>query len=132
MKDVDIVKKEMLQKKKWAVIGVTPDETRYGYKIFKKLKEKGYVAYGVNPKYTEIDGEKIYASIKDLPEKVECVNIIVNPKVALNALKEIVKEEIKYVWFQPGAFDEEVLDKAEENNLDIVYYDCAYVELGKL
>lgn len=132
MKDIDVVREEMLQKKKWAVIGVTPDKNKFGYKIYKRLKEKGYVAYGINPKYDEVDGEKVYASIKDIPEKVDCVNIVVNPKAALSALDDIKSQDIKYVWFQPGTFDDGVLEKSNELNFDIVYYDCLYIELGRI
>lgn len=132
MKDIDIAKQEMLQKKKWAVIGVTPDKEKFGYRIYKRLKERGYIAYGINPKYPEIEGDIVYASIKDIPEKVDCVNIVVNPKITLSVLDEIKAEDINYVWFQPGAFDQNVIDKATEIDLDIVYYDCLYVELGML
>lgn len=132
MKDIDVVREEMLQKKKWAVIGVTPDKNKFGYKIYNRLKEKGYTAYGVNSKYNEIDGEKIYASIKDIPESIDCVNIVVNPKTTLSILDDIKKQNINYVWFQLGTFDEEVLDKANKLNFDIVYYDCLYIELGRI
>jgi len=130
MKDVDVVKKEMLDLKKWAVIGVTDDNSKYGYKIFNKLNEKGYTVYGVNPKYDEINGAKIYDSVKDVPEKVDCISMVVNPKLSSKALDDIAELGIKYVWFQPGTFDEDVLDKAESLGLDIVYYDCVYVDLG--
>lgn len=128
---VEKAKKEMLSMKKWAVVGVTQDKSRFGYKIYKILDEKGYKVYGVNPKYDEIDGEKIYPSISSLPEKVECVNFVVNPAVTLGALDAVSEMGIKYVWFQPGSFDEQVLDKAEKLGLEMVYYDCVYAELKK-
>lgn len=132
MKSVDEIKDEMMQKKTWALVGVTEDKTKFGYKIFKKLMEKGYTVYGVNPKYEEIEGQKIYKSISDLPEKVECINVVVSPKISMNVLDEIIKNNINYVWFQPGAFDEEVLNKAKGSGLEVVYFDCLYVELGKV
>ena len=130
MKDIDVVKKEMLSLKKWAVIGFTDDKNKYGYKIFNKLRDKGYTTYGVNPKYDEIDGIKVYNSIKDVPEKVDCISMVVNTKLSLKALDDIAELGIKYVWFQPGTFDENVIDKAKKLGLDIVYYECVYVDLG--
>ena len=127
MKDI---KNEMLNLKKWAVIGFTDDKNRYGYKIFKKLKDKGYIVYGVNPKFDEIDGIKVYNSIKDVPEKVDCISMVVNPKIASKALDEIAELGIKYVWFQPGTFDDDVINKAKNLNLEIIYYECVYVDLG--
>jgi predicted CoA-binding protein len=130
MKDIDVVKKEMLNLKKWAVIGATDDKSKYGYKILNKLRKKGYEVYGVSPKYDEIDGVKVYHSIKYVPEKVDCISMVVNPKIALDVLDDIAELGIKYVWFQPGTFDEDVLDKAKNLGLYIVYYECVYVDLG--
>lgn len=123
---------EMLNLKTWALLGATPDESRFGYKILKRLDEKGYEVYGINPKYDEIDGMKIYRSIQELPEGIEGINIIVNPKVSLNSLEEIKKAGIKNLWFQPGSFDEEVIAKAKELGFNLEYHQCLFVELGNL
>lgn len=122
-------KKEMLDKKNWAIVGVTENKERFGYKIWKLLRDRGYNVYGVNPKYSEIEGVKIYKTLADLPEKVEVVNVIVNPKISLLLLDEIEKQGIKYAWFQPGSLDEDVLDKAESTDLKFVYHECVYAEL---
>ncbi|WXR61698.1 CoA-binding protein [Peptostreptococcaceae bacterium AGR-M142] len=132
MKSVDEVKVEMLKKKKWVVVGVTQDQDKFGYKIFKRLKAKGFTVYGVNPKYDEIDGEKIYKSILEIDDDIDCVSMVVSPKISIKVIDEIVKSNINYVWFQPGAFDEEVLDKSKQNKLEIVYFDCVYVDLAKI
>ncbi|SNS35978.1 hypothetical protein SAMN05446037_1008142 [Anaerovirgula multivorans] len=124
-------KKEMLQKKVWAVVGATPDTEKFGYKIYKKLKAHGYTVYAVNPKYEKIEGDKVYKDLKDLPEKPECIDMVVGPKISKMILNEIKELEIPYVWFQPGTFDEETIDKAEGYNLNIVYYDCVLVALGE-
>ncbi|ABR48388.1 CoA-binding domain protein [Alkaliphilus metalliredigens QYMF] len=130
MDQVEKNKEEMLKLKTWAVVGVTPDEEKFGYKIYQKLKNHGYHVYAVNPKYDSVEGDIIYNSLKDLPEKPECVNIVVNPKVAKGVLEEVKALGIQYVWFQPGTFDEETIAHAEEAGLNIVYYDCVLVALG--
>lgn len=130
MDAIQQVKEEMLKKKIWAVIGATPDTEKFGYKIFKKLKEKGYRVYGINPKYPELEGAQLYSSIKDLPETPDCVNMVVNHKLSLAALDEIHAAGIEYVWFQPGTFDEMVIDKAEALGMKIVFYDCVLVALA--
>lgn len=124
-----MVKEEMLKKKVWAVVGVTTKKDRYGYKIFKKLMEHDYETYGVNPKYEEIDGEKIYPNLKSIPKKVEVVDVVVPPKATLDLLDEIKELGIEYVWFQPGTFDEEVVEKAERLGFKSLFYDCVYAEL---
>jgi len=130
MDNIELYKQEMLNKKVWAVIGVTPDPDKFGYKIYKKLKEKGYKVYALNPRYTEVEGDKIYSSIKDLPERPDCVDMVVNHKLSLSVLDEINAAGIEYVWFQPGTFDEAVIEKAEGMGMKIVYYDCVLVALA--
>ncbi|KAB3535935.1 CoA-binding protein [Alkaliphilus pronyensis] len=124
-------KKEMLSKKNWAVVGVTPAVEKFGYRIFSKLQEHGYRVYGVNPKYDEVDGEKIHNSLKELPVVPDCISVVVNPKATLSMLEEIKDIGVKYVWFQPGTFNEEVIEKAEEYGLNYVYYDCVLVALDE-
>lgn len=123
-------KKEMLKGKTWAVVGATPDIEKFGYKIFKKLKAFDYEVYGINPKYDALEGEKLYDSLKELPIKPQCIDVVVNPRLTLPLLDEIKELGIEYVWFQPGTFDEEVIKRAEEYGLKIVYHDCVLVALG--
>ena len=132
MKDIKKLRDEMVKMKKWALIGASPDESKFGYKILMQLKEKGYTVYGINPKYDEINGVKIYHSLKELPEKVDAVNVIVNPNISLNALDDIVECGIENVWFQPGTYNPEVLNKGKKNELNMVFHECLYVELGKI
>jgi predicted CoA-binding protein len=130
MDNIEKVKEEMLGKKVWAVVGATPDESKFGYKIFKKLKSRGYEVYGINPKYEDLEGEKLYKSISELPVKPDCVDMVVSPKISKPMVEEIADNGIKYVWFQPGTFDAETIDLAEAKDLKYVYYDCVLVALG--
>lgn len=119
----------MLKKRVWAVVGVTENQDRFGYKIFKKLMEHGYETYGVNPKYEEIDGEKIYPNLKSIPKNIEVVDVVVPPKATIELLDEIKELGIEYVWFQPGTYDEIVLEKAERLGLKSLFNDCVYATL---
>ncbi|MEG0133344.1 MAG: CoA-binding protein [Clostridium sp.] len=123
---------KMLKLKRWALLGATDDTTKFGYKIFRLLEDKGYTVYGINPKYDSIDGIKVYKSIDELPEVIEGVNIIVNPKIALDALPKIKAKGIKNVWFQPGSFNDEVIEKAKELGFNIEVENCMHVELNKI
>lgn len=125
-------KEEMLNKKNWAVIGVSDNKNKYGYKIWKKLKEHNYEVYGVNPNYEEIDGDKIYSSLRDLPKKVDVIDLIVPPKISSNALDEAKELGIEYIWFQPGTFDDNTIEKAKELGLKILYNDCVLATLMEL
>lgn len=123
------VKEEMLKKKVWAVAGVTERKDRYGYKIWKKLKEHDYETYGVNPNYEEIEGEKIYASVKDIPVKIDVLDMVVAPKIGIKTLDEAKEAGVEYIWFQPGSFNDKIIAKAKELEFKILYDDCIYAIL---
>ena len=106
--------------KVWAVIGVTQDETKFGYKIFKRLKAVGKEVYGISPKYEEVDGEKLYSNIVDVPQKPDVVVFVVNPSIGINELDNIKKMGIKNIWLQPGTISSELLQKADSLNLNKV------------
>lgn len=122
---------DMINLKTWALLGATDDKSKFGYKILRRLKDKGYTVYGVNPKYDIIDEIKIYKSIDEVPEAVEGINIIVNPKIAMASLPAIKAKGIKNLWFQPGSYNDEVIAAATEMGFNIENEKCLYVELNK-
>lgn len=122
-------KQDMLQLKNWAIVGATPKTDRFGYKIWKLMPERGYTVYGVNARSSEIEGIPLYASLEEIDAPIDVVNMIVNPKVALDILPSIKDLGIQNVFFQPGSFDEAVLQKAEELGLHVVADECVYREL---
>lgn len=126
------MKKIMMEKKVWAVAGVTERKDRFGYKIWKKLKEHNYETYGVNPNYEEIEGDKIYSSVKDIPKKIDVLDMVVGPKIAINTLDEAKEAGIEYIWFQPGSFNDKVIQKAKELEFKILNDSCIYAELMQL
>ncbi len=125
-------KKKMLSIKKWAVYGASPDESKFGYKIPMRMIKHGYDVVGVNSKYEgqQIGNMKVLGSLDEIPDDVECLDVVVNPKISLQVIDEAKKKGINYLWFQPGTWNEEVLEKAEKNGMNIVYDDCVYAILG--
>lgn len=120
------IKEGMLDKKVWAVVGATEKKDKWGSKIYKILKEHGYETYAVSPNYEEIDGDKAYKSVKDIPQKVDVIDMVVAPKIALNVLEEAKEAGIEYIFFQPGTYNDEVVAKAEELGLKYLLDDCIY------
>lgn len=105
---------------KWAVIGVSDDEEKFGYKIFKRLMEKGKTVYGVSPKYDEVLGEKLYKDILDVPKDAQVAVFVVNPKIGSTEMDKLPETNIKVAWLQPGTIDDTVLEKAKKHNLEVV------------
>ncbi|MDI9501539.1 MAG: CoA-binding protein [Tissierellia bacterium] len=122
-------KDEMLQLRNWAIIGVTPKKDRYGYKIWRQMKEKGYTVYGVNPNYEEIDGEKIFASLQNISEPIDAIDIIIGPSHVPPILEAAREKGIRNLFFQPGSYDREIIEMAEEMGFNYIEGDCVYASL---
>lgn len=124
--------KEMLDQPVWVVIGATKTQEKFGYRIMKRLESAGYETYAVNPFYTEIDGLPCYPSLKALPIVPDCIDMVVSPDKAKPFIIEAAELGIKKIWFQPGTFDQTVIDFAVAKGLEPVYNYCVLVELGKI
>lgn len=122
--------KTMLDKKVWAVVGATENTSKFGNKIYKKLKAFGYEVYAVNPMYKEVDGDTCYSSLSDVPVKIECVNVVVGPDKSVHVLDEAKRLGIENIWFQPGTYTPEIVEASEVAGLNTVYMNCVLVELG--
>ncbi|NCA92455.1 CoA-binding protein [bacterium] len=112
---------ELLNKKVWAVAGANQNPDKYGNMIYKRLKEKGYEVYAVNPMYNSIEGDMCYANLTSLPALPEVVCMVVSPQRALPILEEASELGIKYIWFQPDTYDDDALSRVKELNLTAVY-----------
>ena len=128
--NMEQLKLEMLGKSVWAVVGATPNQEKFGNKIYKKLKSKGYEVYAVNPNYDEVEGDRCYHSIEELPVKPDCVDMVVAPPVSKKFIPSIAEAGIKYLWFQPGSFDDEAISLAEDQGIQTVYHHCVLVALA--
>jgi predicted CoA-binding protein len=128
---METIIQEMLGKKKWAVVGANQNPSKYGNKIFNKLRRFGYEVYPVNPKYDEIEGVNCYDQISDLPVEVDCVSVVVPPALSNALVDEVKSLGIERIWFQPGTFTPEIVEKSEVMGLKTVYFDCVLVELDK-
>ncbi|MBP1744430.1 MAG: CoA-binding domain protein [Firmicutes bacterium] len=118
----------MLDKKIWAVVGATENPEKFGNKIYRRLKERGYEVYAVNPMYESVDGDACYSCLSELPKVPEVIDMVVSPKRALPAIEEAARLGVKYIWFQPHTYDDEVLRFAEEQGIEIVL-GCVLVAL---
>ncbi|AGI38563.1 CoA-binding protein [Thermoclostridium stercorarium subsp. stercorarium DSM 8532] len=110
----------MLGKKVWAVVGANQNPEKYGNMIYRKLRLRGYEVYAVNPLYDVVEGDPCYKDLSSLPKIPDVVNMVVSPKRSKNFVEEAAGLGIKYIWFQPGTYDEEVLDLAKKLGLETV------------
>lgn len=119
---------EFPKHRKWAVVGVSEDREKYGNKIYRDLRAAGYQVFAVNPKLQTVEGDPCYASLKDLPEKPDVVDLVVPPAVSLKVVQDCLEAGIKRIWFQPGSESEEAVQKAQDGGMEVVYDACIMIQ----
>ena len=115
-----------------AVVGYSNDPTRTSYQIGKFLKQVGYTVYPVNPSVSEIDGEKVYATLADVPEPIDIVNVFRRSEYLSGVVDEAIAVQAKAVWAQLGVFDNDAAAKAEAAGLTMVMDTCIKVSYNQL
>lgn len=94
----------------FAVIGVSPNKEKYGYKVFQRLKTCGYDTYGVSPLYDQVDNNQLYSSLEDIKHPIDVVVFVTKKEHAYNYVDEMTGLGIHYAWMQPHTYDDALLD----------------------
>lgn len=117
-----------------AMVGASNNTSRPSYFAFKYLLEKGYTLIPVNPALAgqEILGQKVYASLADIPVNVDMVDIFRNSDAALEITKEAIAIGAKVVWMQLMVRNDEAARLAEAAGLKVVMNRCPKIEYGRL
>jgi predicted CoA-binding protein len=123
-----MLEEKLLEKKIWAVVGANEDPEKFGNRIYKKLSSRGYTVYPINPKYESIEGNQCYKDLSSLPQKPEVIDMVVSPKRGRPILEEAAKLGVEYIWFQPGTYDDELLEYTRAIGLKYVLA-CVLVAL---
>jgi len=118
---------EFLDYKNWIVVGDVLNPLKYAYKILNSLKRDGFNVVGVNP---SIKNEGVYSSLRDIPYKVEVLDLCINPHKGIKVLQEAHELKIDKVLVQPGAGSPEILNFCKVNGI-LAIEGCALVELLK-
>jgi len=119
---------EAINHKIWAIVGASENTEKFGNRIYRNLKQAGYTVYGVNPNAESVDGDPIYPTLKDLPEKPDVVDVVVPSWVGRRVATEAAELGIPIFWLQPGAESEELIAYATELGLQVIHHHCAMVE----
>jgi len=112
-----------------AVLGLSPNPQKDSHKVAAYLKEHGYKIVPVYPKEDEILGEKVYRSLKEIPFKVDMVDIFRKPAALMDIAKACVERgDVKVFWAQKGIVNNEAAEYAKEHGLKVVQNQCAMVD----
>lgn len=117
-----------------AIVGASADPVKASFFVLKYLRDKGYRVIPVNPKLAgqAILGEPVYASLKDLPEPPDMVDIFRNATAAAGVTEEAIAAGAKVVWMQLGVRNDEAATRAEAAGLTVIMNRCPKIEVQRL
>jgi predicted CoA-binding protein len=116
------------QYKTIAVVGLSSDQMRPSHGVAAYLQSVGYRIIPVNPNETKVLGEKSYARLEDVSEKIEIVDIFRRPEEVSAAVEGAIRVGAKVVWMQLGVINEPAAEKARAAGLTVVMDACLLVE----
>jgi predicted CoA-binding protein len=134
----DLIKSVLRSTKVIAMVGASGNEMRPSYFAMMYLLAKGYIIHPVNPGLAgkEILGQRVYASLKEVPAPVDMVDIFRASDAAPGIVKEALQEKdrlgIKTVWMQLGVINEDAAEMARAAGLTVVMDRCPKIEYGRL
>ena len=126
--DPKTIQRVLLGARTIAIVGLSSNPLRASHFVGYYLKRHGYQIVPVNPRETEVLGEKSYGSLLDVPVPVDIVDVFRAPSALPGIAKEAVEIGAKTLWCQFGVIDEEGARIAEEGGLTVVMDRCIKVE----
>ena len=116
----------------WAVVGCSPDPARDSHRIAALLQRRGFRVIPVNPNADEILGERCVASVHDIEEPVDVVDVFRRSSEAGAHVDEAIAIGAKAVWLQLGVIDPAAAERARAAGLRVVMDRCPAIELPRL
>jgi len=107
-----------------AMVGASSNPDKAAHGIMQKLQRVGYRVIPVNPRETEVLGERAYPSLIDIPERIEIVDVFRRPEDTPQIADEAVTIGAKALWLQTGIANEEAAARAAAGGLAVVMDAC--------
>ncbi len=107
-----------------AMVGASANPDKASYGIMRKLQSVGYRVIPVNPRESEVLGEKSYASLTDIPERIDIVDVFRRAEDTPPIADDAVKVGAKVLWLQTGIANDEAAARAVKGGLTIVMDAC--------
>lgn len=120
---------EILQQAKTiAVVGLSDNPLRPSHGVAAYLQSQGYRIIPVNPQIREALGEKAYASLLDVPDKIDIVDIFRRPEFVEEVVDQAIQLKVPAVWMQEEVIHERAAEKARKEGIFVVMDRCILLE----
>jgi len=126
----DEIRQILADCKNIAVVGLSENPEKTSHMVAKAMQDRGYRIIPVNPTAAgkEILGETCYASLKDIPEQVDLVNVFRRSEHTPEVAEQAVQVGARTLWLQLGIYNEEAAEIARRGGLNVIMDRCIKVE----
>ena len=107
-----------------AAVGVSRNPKKFGYQVFKELRQKGLNLIPINPNTEEIDGVKTVASVSELSPDVQALYIVTGKANTLEVVRQAREKGIKHIWIQQTSDTPEALAELKGEDINLIYKQC--------
>jgi hypothetical protein len=128
---VDPIRDILTKYKTIAVVGLSSNPVRPSYGVTEYMQGSGYQIIPVNPNETDVLGEPSYASLEEVPQRIEIVDIFRRPEEVPPVVDAAIRASAKVIWMQQGIANEAAAEKARAAGLTVVMDACILVEHKK-
>jgi predicted CoA-binding protein len=111
-----------------AVVGLTSNPMRPSNSVSEYMQSQGYRIIPVNPNEREVLGEKAYATLADVPEKIDLVNVFRRPEFVADIVQQTIALKVPAIWLQEGVIDERAAQAARDAGLVVIMDRCILKE----
>jgi predicted CoA-binding protein len=115
-----------------AVVGLSHDPMRPSYSVSAFMQSHGYRILPVNPAVSSVLGERCYASLADLPERPDVVNVFRLPRFLPAIVDEMAALGLRNLWVQLGIRNDQAAARAESRGIHVVMDRCILIEYQRL
>lgn len=115
-----------------AVVGLSAQWHRPSFFAAKYMQDHGYRVIPVNPRYDEVLGEKCYATLRDIPERVDLVDCFRRAEEIPAIAEDAIAIGAKVLWMQLGVVNREAAKRARDAGLDVVMDRCVKIEHARI
>ena len=114
-----------------AVVGLTDTPVRPSFGVSHYMRSQGYRIIPVNPNISEWEGEKAYASLLEVPEKIDIVNVFRRSEAVPEVVEQAIQIKAPVIWMQEGVVHEAAAEKARQVGIFVVMDMCILKEHRK-
>ena len=126
--EADLIAELLKSAKTIAVVGLSDSPLRTSHGVSQYMQSQGYRIIPVNPAIMESLGEKAYASLSEVPEKIDIVNVFRRSEFVPDVVEEAIRLGVPAIWMQEGVVHEEAAEKARQAGIFVVMDRCILKE----